>query len=170
MGPNFFFKFFQMPKASPNHIFCKNVMTLVPCDLKWNWNGVVRCDVSCKFWFLHVLAFAKRIFFMTHNMPNPQNVVQWSFYSVFSERRFMGHTVILQYLNIQEAASRSTCYYVFRKSSLLRCCKPRHVTKQDLLQFKNSKNWSLLCMGFKIILCLDLSILLWISDVFFAWI
>ena len=137
--------------------------------MKLKWRSAMWC-------LLQILIFArvsicKKDFFMTHNMPNPQNVVQWSFYSVFSERRFMGHTVILQYLNIQEAASRSTCYYVFRKSSLLRCCKPRHVTKQDLLQFKNSKklksslhgfqNHSLLgfkhpSLDFRCLLCMDL--------------
>ena len=115
--------------------------------MKLKWCSAMWC-------LLHILNFGrvdicKNDFFMTHNIPNPQTEVQWSFYS---ERRFMGHTVILQYLNIQQAASRSTCYYVFRKSSIWRCCKSRHVTKQDVLQLKNSKKInfkSLLCMCFK---------------------
>ena len=71
--------------------------------MKLKWCSAMWC-------LLHILNFGrvdicKNDFFMTHNIPNPQTEVQWSFYS---ERRFMGHTVILQYLNIQQAASRST--------------------------------------------------------------
>ena len=106
-------------------------MTLVPCDLKWNWNGVVRCDVSCTFWILDVLTFAKMIFlwptiYLTHrprcNDPFTLNEDSWDTLSFYN---------ILTY-NKPRVEVR-TCYYVFRKSSIWRCCKSRHVTKQDVL-------------------------------------
>ena len=163
MGPNFFFQFFQMPKASPNHIFCKNVMTLVPCDLKWNWNGVVRCDVSCKFWFLHVLAFAKRIFLwpticLTHrtwcNDPftlfslNEDSWDTLSFYNILTYKKPRVEVLATMYSENQAFWGAAN-----RDMSQNKTC----------FNSKIQKNWSLLCMGFKIILCLDLSILLWIS-------